>query len=213
VPPRAPKDRDHSARPSRSRSDQPPTHGVLLATLRRLLAPRREGRPAPLLRLDAVAAATMTRVPFVKAVLESPAFRSKVAAEGPDVLPLLDAWREAQATMRDREVQRRARVAATGSAQSIQALRAAKAVGLGEEYYPEDFYGEPDLPSGPTSATPGSEEKIRVLTVRAAMRCRLHHPLDAGRSCPLVPDVPPGPDLVPAETPTERRQRLLYGPW
>lgn len=43
----------------------------------------------------------------------------------------------------------------------------------------EDFFGGYDLPSEPTIAPPGTEEKIQVLMQRAAQRVYLHHPCDA----------------------------------
>jgi len=43
---------------------------------------------------------------------------------------------------------------------------------------PFDFYG-PGLPARPTTALPGSKEKLRVLARRYARRQRLFHPGDA----------------------------------
>jgi hypothetical protein len=40
-------------------------------------------------------------------------------------------------------------------------------------------HGESPLPKEPTTALPGSEEKIAVMMERAKRRENLHHPLDA----------------------------------
>jgi hypothetical protein len=41
-----------------------------------------------------------------------------------------------------------------------------------------DFNDPAPLPEGPTTAPPGTEEKIRVLQARAGARVALFHPLD-----------------------------------
>ena len=43
-----------------------------------------------------------------------------------------------------------------------------------------DGYGPRPLPPEPTRAWPGTPEKVAVLCQRAAMRCELWHPKDAG---------------------------------
>ncbi len=53
------------------------------------------------------------------------------------------------------------------------------------------------LPKEPTAAPPGSEEKIRVMTERAARREQLFHPLDG----PGYRGGPPTPPEEPAEWP------------
>jgi hypothetical protein len=45
--------------------------------------------------------------------------------------------------------------------------------------FPEDFNGTGFDPTAPTTARPGTEEKIRVLAARYARRERLFHPRDA----------------------------------
>lgn len=52
-----------------------------------------------------------------------------------------------------------------------------------------NFNGPTPLPSGPTSAAPGSEDKVAVLAERARMRQSLWHPLDAAGAgaAPLAP--------------------------
>jgi hypothetical protein len=45
---------------------------------------------------------------------------------------------------------------------------------------PGNFYGEAPLPPFATRATPGSAEKIALLTQRAQQRQQLFHPADAG---------------------------------
>jgi hypothetical protein len=40
------------------------------------------------------------------------------------------------------------------------------------------FYGPANIPEAPTAAPPGSEEKIRIMTERAARREQLFHPHD-----------------------------------
>jgi len=42
-----------------------------------------------------------------------------------------------------------------------------------------NFNGPTPLPAAPTSAAPGSEEKVAVLAERARLRQSLWHPLDA----------------------------------
>ena len=42
-----------------------------------------------------------------------------------------------------------------------------------------DFNGRVDLPAGPTSALPGTPEKVAVLAERARLRQSLWHPNDA----------------------------------
>lgn len=42
-----------------------------------------------------------------------------------------------------------------------------------------DFNGPAQLPEEPTTAIPGSAEKIAILTERVQRRQALHHPLDA----------------------------------
>lgn len=54
--------------------------------------------------------------------------------------------------------------------------------------------GSPGI--GPTTATPGSPEKIAVLRARFARREPLFHPLDAAGSQP-----PPRPDRAPSTLP------------
>ena len=44
---------------------------------------------------------------------------------------------------------------------------------------PYDFYG-PGLPTAPTSALPGTPDKVSVLAARYARREQLFHPADAG---------------------------------
>jgi hypothetical protein len=43
----------------------------------------------------------------------------------------------------------------------------------------DDFNGEPRLPATPTSAVPGSPEKVAILIERARLGQALWHPLDA----------------------------------
>jgi hypothetical protein len=43
----------------------------------------------------------------------------------------------------------------------------------------EDFYGRFQLPAAPTTALPGTPEKVAVLIMRAACRQALWHPQDA----------------------------------
>ena len=42
-----------------------------------------------------------------------------------------------------------------------------------------NFSGNAPLPDAPTDATPGSEEKIRILIERARLKQALFHPLDS----------------------------------
>jgi hypothetical protein len=43
----------------------------------------------------------------------------------------------------------------------------------------DDFYGKTALPPAPTSAMPGTPEKIAILEERARLRQSLWHPMDA----------------------------------
>jgi len=43
----------------------------------------------------------------------------------------------------------------------------------------DDFFGLGELPAVPTSARPGSPEKVAILEQRASRRQRLWHPADA----------------------------------
>jgi len=43
----------------------------------------------------------------------------------------------------------------------------------------DDFNGQPPLPAEPTTALPGSPEKVAVLEERARLGVSLWHPLDA----------------------------------
>ncbi len=210
--PRAAPHKPASAPPS-ARSCRPPPQGTLLAALRRLLAPE-NGRPSVRrLRVDAVAGSTRTRASIVRQALAAPSFRAAVTAEAPELLPGLDAWLAEDAAASERAARRQRRAhRSVVAAQSVAALRAAKAAGLSWEHFPEDFVGEADLPPYPTSAVPGSEEKIAVLTARYQRREALHHPLDAGYHAPDV-DLPPVPKPKPAESVAARRRRLLFGPW
>jgi hypothetical protein len=56
----------------------------------------------------------------------------------------------------------------------------------------DDFNGEPQLPATPTSAPPGSAEKVAVLMERAHLGLALWHPLDA----PLGADSPQQLDVA-----------------
>jgi hypothetical protein len=47
-----------------------------------------------------------------------------------------------------------------------------------------DFNGRAKLPSAPTSALPGTPEKVAVLMERARLKQSLWHPLDATLSSP-----------------------------
>lgn len=51
-----------------------------------------------------------------------------------------------------------------------------------------DFNGRTPLPVGPTDATPGSLDKLRVLEERASNGLQLHHPLDRKlpKKCPTL---------------------------
>lgn len=60
------------------------------------------------------------------------------------------------------------------------------------------------LPKAPTTAAPGSEEKIRVMTERAARREQLFHPLDG----PGYRGGPPAPPEEPEDWPFD----LIAGP-
>jgi hypothetical protein len=45
----------------------------------------------------------------------------------------------------------------------------------------DDFNGQPKLPPTPTTALPGTPEKVAVLMERARLGLALWHPLDAPR--------------------------------
>ena len=50
----------------------------------------------------------------------------------------------------------------------------------------EDCYGRFNLPPAPTSAVPGSPEKLAVLMIRAMQHHSLWHPLDAPALQPVM---------------------------
>jgi hypothetical protein len=58
-----------------------------------------------------------------------------------------------------------------------------------------DLVGPVSLPGEPTDAAPGTEEKIRVLTERAARREQLFHPLDGVKNPSKKPWPPYGMKL------------------
>jgi hypothetical protein len=49
-----------------------------------------------------------------------------------------------------------------------------------------DFYGQLPAPAAPTSALPGTPEKVGVLVKRAELRQSLWHPKDATLDLPKV---------------------------
>jgi hypothetical protein len=51
----------------------------------------------------------------------------------------------------------------------------------------DDFNGKVALPHAPTSAMPGSPEKVEVLAQRARLRQNLWHPLDAPNDLLALP--------------------------
>lgn len=61
--------------------------------------------------------------------------------------------------------------------QTIRAQYAPVQACLSSNHEP-DFFGGHELPAEPTSARPGTEEKIAVMAERVQQRVSLHHPLD-----------------------------------
>jgi hypothetical protein len=170
----------------------------LLAIVIRLHAQGRAGT-TPLARELGCSAETARRL------LRGREFLAALATACPAALATLEKRRK-----RFTECRATPRRAWRGTLQEVQECRDR---GIDPAEWPEDFYGQGPLAAAPTNAMPGSEEKIVVLAARYARREAMHHPLDAGRSCPLAPDVPVPAEPGPAETREERRQRLLYGPW
>lgn len=64
----------------------------------------------------------------------------------------------------------------------------------------QDFEGPSSLPGEPTDALPGSEQKIRVMTERAARREQLFHPQDGQWRPGHYTWSPPDPRAWPPQT-------------
>jgi hypothetical protein len=116
------------------------------------------------IRLKELAREVHASPSLIRLALHSRVFKEHLASASPELTPCLDAFLATDPSPRQAAVNH-----------SVAYLRFAVAFGLP---LPEDVNGELSLPESPTSARPGSSEKIAVLTERYAARTRLFHPSD-----------------------------------